>query len=330
MTFVDKIFYNQTAKKQSEKGGELILIKRVALLSIAITYVLIVFGGFVASSESGMGCGPEWPLCNGDVIPEMKGETLIEFAHRVIGFVLAVMSIILFIVIKKSGVHQKLKNAGRLMISLLAIQIIAGALVVLFDLPTIIVTFHLLVAMVFLFALLWIYRLSMPKRSRQSTHTQMGKLKTNIILLLVMIFITIGFGAYIKHQHYGIACGWLDCGNTLLPVTEAQIFQTIHRLLAVITAIYTILLTVWVGKSKYGKRIMKRFLLAAFIIFIQLFSGVITILTTISISWAVVHLALATALFMIVADIFILVMFDAPLFHVTSKKQIDEQPLSRI
>ena len=39
-------------------GGITITIKRIALLSIIVTYFLIVFGGYVASSESGMGCGP--------------------------------------------------------------------------------------------------------------------------------------------------------------------------------------------------------------------------------------------------------------------------------
>ncbi|MBX6377416.1 MAG: cytochrome AA3 biosynthesis protein, partial [Clostridia bacterium] len=37
------------------------LPRRLGLATLVGTYVLIVFGGFVASSGSGMGCGPDWP-----------------------------------------------------------------------------------------------------------------------------------------------------------------------------------------------------------------------------------------------------------------------------
>jgi heme a synthase len=42
--------------------------------------------------------------------------------------------------------------------------------------------------------------------------------------------------------------------------------------------------------------------LAAAVVVIQLISGILTIVTNISIPWAVVHLAIGTALFMIIAD----------------------------
>jgi cytochrome c oxidase assembly protein subunit 15 len=50
---------------------------------------LIVIGGFVRVSDSGLGCGPPgsgadgWPLCDGQVVPFLQGSTLIEFSHRI-------------------------------------------------------------------------------------------------------------------------------------------------------------------------------------------------------------------------------------------------------
>jgi len=45
-------------------------------------YVLIVLGGLVASTDSGLAC-PDWPLCNGQVLPSLTINVLIEFTHRV-------------------------------------------------------------------------------------------------------------------------------------------------------------------------------------------------------------------------------------------------------
>ncbi len=43
---------------------------------------LIAYGSWVRVSGSGLGC-PDWPLCEGVVIPELEGATAIEFGHRV-------------------------------------------------------------------------------------------------------------------------------------------------------------------------------------------------------------------------------------------------------
>ncbi|MGG3467462.1 COX15/CtaA family protein [Neobacillus pocheonensis] len=94
-------------------------IKRLALLTILLTYLLIVFGGYVASSKSGMGCGPEWPLCNGDVVPTLHGDTLIEFTHRVIGAVLGIVSIILFAKILRSEAGSMVHTLVYWMLALL-------------------------------------------------------------------------------------------------------------------------------------------------------------------------------------------------------------------
>lgn len=77
--------------------------KQLAFITFILTYLLIVFGGYVASSESGMGCGPEWPLCNGKVIPQLQGDTLIEFGHRIIGAILFLMTIFLYIQLRKEN-----------------------------------------------------------------------------------------------------------------------------------------------------------------------------------------------------------------------------------
>ena len=47
-----------------------------------LTIGLIAYGSWVRATGSGLGC-PDWPLCEGVVVPELEGATAIEFGHRV-------------------------------------------------------------------------------------------------------------------------------------------------------------------------------------------------------------------------------------------------------
>jgi heme A synthase len=48
------------------------------------TLLVILWGYFLRISESGDGCGTDWPLCHGAVLPEGAGfSTLVELSHRV-------------------------------------------------------------------------------------------------------------------------------------------------------------------------------------------------------------------------------------------------------
>jgi heme A synthase len=72
--------------------------RRLADLTALVTFLLILVGGVVRVSDSGLGCGPGgsgtegWPLCGGDVIPLVGDEnTLIEFSHRALAAVVVVL-----------------------------------------------------------------------------------------------------------------------------------------------------------------------------------------------------------------------------------------------
>src|SRR5262245_23739120 len=83
-------------------GGELRRFRRLADLTALVTLLLIIVGGVVRVSESGLGCGPGgsgtkgWPLCGGSVIPLVGDENrIIEFSHRLLATVVVVLIILL-------------------------------------------------------------------------------------------------------------------------------------------------------------------------------------------------------------------------------------------
>lgn len=57
--------------------------ERFAWAVVAWNVVVVLWGAFVRASGSGDGCGNNWPLCNGQVIPVSPTlHTIIEFTHR--------------------------------------------------------------------------------------------------------------------------------------------------------------------------------------------------------------------------------------------------------
>ncbi len=77
--------------------------RRLAGGTAVATFLLIVLGGVVRVSDSGLGCGPGgsgtrgWPLCRGDVIPGFSLHTGIEYAHRTVASIVVVEMIVLAI-----------------------------------------------------------------------------------------------------------------------------------------------------------------------------------------------------------------------------------------
>ena len=66
------------------------LLSIFAFGSVVSTYILILIGGYVTTSNSGLGCGESWPLCSGTIFPSLNNPAqVIEFSHRIFNFVVA-------------------------------------------------------------------------------------------------------------------------------------------------------------------------------------------------------------------------------------------------
>lgn len=272
--------------------------KVFAFLTLVIAYLLIVFGGYVSSSESGMGCGPDWPLCNGVIVPVLQGATLVEYAHRVIGAVLAGMTVILFIYVYKQP-DRTIRAVAFWMMGLMIVQVLLGAVVVIFDLPAVVVSIHLVIAIAFFCCILWIWRFFSWRWTSINNRTKHPAM-FHLTFLLFLLALTFALGAYVKHEHYGLACSWLDCRDTLFPTHRSQLWQTLHRLIAAVVGGYVIVLAFL--SRKWETPIKMRLFFSGVVVATQLAIGVWTIVTSIAIPWAVLHLAVATLLVALLFD----------------------------
>ena len=69
-----------------------------AWITLGINVLVIIWGAYVRATGSGAGCGSNWPLCQGEIVPQSPGlETLIEFSHRISSGVALIAVVILLI-----------------------------------------------------------------------------------------------------------------------------------------------------------------------------------------------------------------------------------------
>ena len=55
----------------------------LTLFTVLAAFALVVLGGVVRVTESGLGC-PDWPLCQGRLIPPLETSAIIEYSHRLV------------------------------------------------------------------------------------------------------------------------------------------------------------------------------------------------------------------------------------------------------
>ena len=70
--------------------------RRLAVITAVMVYLLMVMGGIVRVTGSGLGC-PDWPTCYGHLIPPLELHSIIEYTHRTIaaltgGFIIATVA----------------------------------------------------------------------------------------------------------------------------------------------------------------------------------------------------------------------------------------------
>ncbi|SFA95478.1 cytochrome c oxidase assembly protein subunit 15 [Cohnella sp. OV330] len=97
------------------------------ILSVIIyCYAVVYLGAYVRHTDSAGGC-IGWPLCNGEVVPELSGATGIVFLHRV-GAILLFLFIaaIVLLVRRRTGGHEELTRIGYVSLALVILQSLSG------------------------------------------------------------------------------------------------------------------------------------------------------------------------------------------------------------
>jgi heme a synthase len=135
------------------------VLSRVALANAVANGLIVVTGGAVRLTGSGLGC-PTWPRCTTTsfvATPELAGHGVIEFGNRLLTFVLTAVAIATVVVVWRSA-RRDLRPLALLTLLGIPAQALLGGVTVLTGLNPWTVAAHFLLSMVLvaLATMLWL------------------------------------------------------------------------------------------------------------------------------------------------------------------------------
>ncbi len=90
----DWTFWPKTVLLSNPRAREISHVARFAWTALYWNVAVVLWGAYVRATGSGAGCGNRWPLCDGDVVgASAKGQTIIEFMHRITSVISLLMVI---------------------------------------------------------------------------------------------------------------------------------------------------------------------------------------------------------------------------------------------
>lgn len=309
------------------------MAKYITLITIILTFILINLGGYVHNSGASLAC-PDWPLCYGQVMPEMKGGVLVEHSHRMLASLVGFLTIlIVFFTRKTPNISTKLKRMTWVALVMVILQGLLGGLTVIYKLPTFVSTSHLALSMIYFLTLIWIHHRIVQEQKPVTSNLKLEKSRWNlsfkhfVLGLLGLVYFQIVLGALMRHLGLGGACGVgmsnaikcfdiISFTKSFFPSSaQAQIHMG-HRYIAGILSLLIISLSIYayrfISKVKLEssglKSISKYFIFASVVVILQVKLGILTIASNIAEIQTTLHLAGAALLLALMWKLYLTIL----------------------
>ena len=167
------------------------------LLSIAslMTYLLIVMGGVVCVTGSGLGC-PDWPMCYGQIIPPLDMGAIIETTHRF--FAAATTPLIVAAAVLGWRRYRSVRWLSRpavIAVVLVLAVVVFGAFAVLTGLPPVVAAIDVGSALMVLALVLTTWRVALARRDnpdlpdRLAFRTPFAKLTLSALAAVFLVLV---------------------------------------------------------------------------------------------------------------------------------------------
>ena len=231
--------------------------------------------GVVRISDSGLGCGPAgsgtegWPLCDGGLVPAVDTHMIVEYTHRVLaGVVAIIIAYLAWTAYRRRRSERLLVRVSIAAFVLILFQAALGGLTVEKGLEEELVATHLGVAMLQIGLVLLMGRLGGPDpvRSLKLGGTRAVRILTPVAM--VTLLATIAAGGYMSASElHGtgqeqrsvdahMACGdeFPSCGGEFLPFGRSQALDIhlTHRALMYVAV--TVLLALFAVVMRQRRR----------------------------------------------------------------------------
>lgn len=268
-----------------------------------LMFGLIVLGAVVRTTGSGLAC-PDWPLCEGRVIPRFQMNVLIEWGHRLAALL---VSVLLFataaFVLARRRLRGRLGGLIGLAVVLLFVQILLGALTVWKLLSPAVVSSHLAVA-ILLFVTLLTFSL------RAETHSDLEDasaapclappptpgLTAAFAIVAVLTYAQVVLGGLVSTNYAATVCpDWPTCHGEWFPAMTGLVgIHMLHRFGGYLVALAVLTVALAARTESLAVRTGARFALT--LVVAQVILGVCNVLLAAPVWVSAMHLATAVAL----------------------------------
>ncbi|MEI7025453.1 COX15/CtaA family protein [Paenibacillus sp. y28] len=234
-------------------------LKWLALLSSVGMFLVLLMGALVTKTESGRGCGDDWPLCNGRFVPAYTIESLIEYSHRFVTGIEGLIVLAVFIGVwayVRDRWDARVHSAGALFFTI--VQAILGAMAVVWPQSPPVLALHfgvslMAVASTFLLVLaLWNWQgvkgerpgLGISYRPLPGEARISSGQKWLVWVVTIYCYCVVYLGAYVRHTDSSGGCsGWPLCNGEVIPeLSGASGVAFLHRLGALLLIVLLIVL----------------------------------------------------------------------------------------
>jgi cytochrome c oxidase assembly protein subunit 15 len=277
-------------------------LHRFAIFTAAMTLCLIVAGGLVTSTESGLSV-PDWPTTYGSnmfTFPLSKwvGGIKFEHAHRLIAATVGFLTVILAIWLARRESRKWVRRLGYAALAAVFAQGLLGGLTVLLLLPTAVSVAHAFLAQSFFCLTVAIAVVTAPRWKEGISAHSRAPLARNAVartagLTAVALFLQLLVGAVMRHTKAGLAIPDfpLAFGRVVPPLKSFPVaIHYLHRVGALVVAGFAAACVVAARRSR-RPGLMKTAAWLVVLTVSQIVLGAATVLTHKSVPVTTAHVA---------------------------------------
>jgi len=280
-------------------------LKWFSVITTLVMLAVLLGGALVTKTDSGMGCGRSWPLCNGEWFPkDISSELIIELAHRLVSGSAAILVLTLAIWSWRVIGHKKeTKTLAILSITFLMLQALIGAAAVLWPQSKFVLALHFGISLISFAAVFLLTLLIFEVDQRFDTKSLVidKRMKKHIIGLTIYSYAVVYTGALVRHTEASLVCrDWPMCinGSFSLPNNMYEWIQMGHRLAAGIIFLWIgYLMMLSIKHYKHQKVIYWGWIIAFVTVTLQVAAGAIVVMTSLNIYFALAHALFISFLF---------------------------------
>ncbi len=226
-------------------------LRRLAIVTVPVTYALVVLGDTVRVTQSGMGCR-SWPLCNGHIGLVGDYHAMLEQSHRYLAAAVTVLVVLTYLAAWRQARHvRSVRLATLASVVTIAVQVPLGAITVLAHNAGWTVAMHLAGAWLVV-AAVTVTMVAVTRSTRSSpvaasraaargasrTPAADGlvaqTLTTPLGVSLVAVFLVAVAGMLVLHDHATLSCpSWPLCPRW----SSGAALQYLHRSMALVAGV---------------------------------------------------------------------------------------------